>query len=77
VESAGWPGDSGAPLVDDREGAPLLVGILGRSGLGELPDLVTRLAPYREWIEGVIAGDLRTAVPCFRSPARVRDSGAT
>jgi secreted trypsin-like serine protease len=76
AEPVAWPGDSGGPVVLDRDEGPLLVGIVGRSGLGELPDLITAISPYRQWIERVIAGDLSSAESCFLSPDPAASSGA-
>jgi secreted trypsin-like serine protease len=68
TEPGAWPGDSGGPVLLDRPEGPLLVGIVGRTGRGELPDLHTAVAFYRSWISEVVAGERSRAEPCFAAP---------
>ncbi len=68
TEPGAWPGDSGGPVLLDRSEGPLLVGVIGRTGHGELPDLHTAVAAYRGWIEDVIAGRRSEAEPCLVAP---------
>jgi len=68
TEPGAWPGDSGGPVLLDRAQGPLLVGVIGRTGRGELPDLHTAVAPHRGWIADVIAGRRSEAEACLLAP---------
>jgi secreted trypsin-like serine protease len=65
---ATWPGDSGGPVVGEAGGRALLVGVIGRTGRGVQPDLHTSVAAHRDWIEGLIGGDVALGVRCLSNP---------
>lgn len=59
-------GDSGGPVVEEKPGRDLVVGVISRGAnvdCGESPDVSTSIAPISSWINAVRRGEIAHDLP--------------